>query len=174
VVQSVELLLDAAGDAAVRADWEALAAAGLPSQGRHRSTSTRPHITVAVADRFPAGVETALADLRPPLPVPRVLGGLVVFGHRRLILARLVAPSTVLLALQASVAEVVRPAGPIQDTLRPDRWTPHITLARRLDPAGLARACSALPDRRVETAAIGIRRWDGQGRREWLLAGTAP
>jgi 2'-5' RNA ligase len=171
VVQSVELLLDQAGDAAVRADWDALTAAGLPSQGRHQSASSRPHITVAVADRFPDEVERALAEIRPPLPIPIVLGGLVVFGHRRLILARLVTPSAALLALQSSIAELVAPAGPIQDTLRPDRWTPHITLARRLDPAGRARACAALPDRRVDTAAVGVRRWDGQGRREWLLTG---
>lgn len=174
MVQSVELLLDPAGDAAVRADWDTLTTAGLPSQGRHLSATTRPHITVAVADLFPDVVERALTELRPALPIPLVLAGLVVFGHRRLILARLVTPSAALLALQASIAEVVAPAGRIEDTLRPDRWTPHITLARRLDPPGLARGCTALPDRRVDTAAVGVRRWDGQGRREWLLTGLAP
>src|SRR5690349_4999578 len=103
MVQSVELLPDGELDAAVRAQWHRLAAAGLPSQARHRGASNRPHVTLAVSDRpWPPSVETALAATARPLPVPLRLGGLVVFPHGdRCVVARLVVPSAALLDLHA-------------------------------------------------------------------------
>lgn len=173
MVQSVELVLDEAGDSAVRADWQALERAGLRTPASHRSPVTRPHITLAVADRIPDEVEMAVADLDPAFPLPLVLGGVLIFGSRRMVLARAVAPSRDLLELQRSAAEAMAPIGAAQDTMRPDRWTPHVTLARAVDAVGLARAGRELRDRRVTTAAIGLRRWDGAGRREWIIAGRA-
>lgn len=171
MVQSVELLLDDAGDAAVRSDWDLLEGLGLRTPARHRSAVTRPHITLAVAEQIPDDVERAISDLRPALPLPLVLGGLLIFGSRRMVLARAVAPSRTLLDLQRATAAVMDSAGELQDTMRPDRWTPHVTLARSVDPAGLARVGRGLRDRRVTTSAIGLRRWDGTRRREWIVAG---
>jgi 2'-5' RNA ligase len=171
MVQSVELLLDRAGDSAVRADWERLESLGLRTPARHRSEATRPHITLAVADRVPDEVERALTALHPDFPLPLAIGGLLVFGSRRLVLTRAVAPTAALLEVQRAIAEVMATAGPTQDTLLPDRWTPHVTLARSVDPAQLARAAGTLRDRRVGIAGIGLRRWDGTARQEWLLSG---
>lgn len=171
MVQSVELLLDEAGDAAVRADWGVLDGVGLRTPARHGGDATRPHITLAVADHLADETERALAELRPTFPLSLVIGGLLVFGSRRMVLARAVAPSRGLLEVQRVAAEMMAAAGPMQDTLLPDRWTPHVTLARAVDPPGLARAARVLRDRRFVTAAIGLRRWDGNGRREWIIAG---
>ena len=57
MTQSVELLLDEGLDALVRSDWDALAVAGLPSQGRHRSASNRPHVTLAAMKAVDAALE---------------------------------------------------------------------------------------------------------------------
>jgi hypothetical protein len=46
MAHSIELLFDDATEAAVRRDWTALAQAGLPSQGQHRSPTNRPHVTL--------------------------------------------------------------------------------------------------------------------------------
>ncbi|MFC6258457.1 2'-5' RNA ligase family protein, partial [Kocuria oceani] len=48
-MHSLELLLGEDAEASVRADWDRLIEAGLPSSGRHRSPSNRPHITVVAA-----------------------------------------------------------------------------------------------------------------------------
>lgn len=50
-------------DAIIRGEWAALADAGLPSQARHRSPTNLPHVTLSVADRIDAAVDT-FAGLR--------------------------------------------------------------------------------------------------------------
>ncbi|MDZ7929404.1 MAG: hypothetical protein U5N21_04765 [Rhodococcus sp. (in: high G+C Gram-positive bacteria)] len=57
------------------------------------------------------------------------------------------------------------------DHLEPGRWTPHVTVARRLTPeeAGAAvRLLSADVDDLVGSA-VALRRWDGEGKREWRI-----
>ena len=56
---SVELVPDAAIEAAVRDDWARLESAGLPNAGRNPSPSNRPHVTLAVRDHLDP---TALAE----------------------------------------------------------------------------------------------------------------
>jgi 2'-5' RNA ligase len=171
VVQSVELLLDAATDAAVRAQWSRLAAAELPSQARHPQPSNRPHVTLSVALAIPPDVDEELPEALEGLPVPLRLGGLVVFGgSRRRVLARLVVPSGPLLAVHASVHRRTSCCPGLVDLTRPGRWTPHVTLARGLDDRMVARALTALgtvPD--AAGTAVTARRWDGDAKREWLL-----
>ncbi|RYJ05522.1 MAG: hypothetical protein EON52_11120 [Actinomycetales bacterium] len=57
-------------------------------------------------------------------------------------------------------------------TTAPGAWTPHVTLARRLDPAQLAAAFAALAERprELEGSIAVARRWDGDARRTWDLA----
>ena len=60
-MQTVELLLDPTTDAAVRAEWQRLAEAGLPSQARHHGGTNAPHITLGVAEMIPEEVERRLS-----------------------------------------------------------------------------------------------------------------
>lgn len=167
MVQSVELLLEAGLDGAVRHQWNALSEEGLPSQNRHRGASNRPHVTVAVASSMPVALDNGDAVCFDPFDIR--LGGLVVFGGRTITVARLVVPSTELLDLHARMHEAVGEHS--LDHLDPGRWTPHVTLARRLTPeqAGAAvRLFSGDLDDLVGSA-VALRRWDGDGKREWRI-----
>ncbi|WP_042939352.1 2'-5' RNA ligase family protein [Rhodococcus sp. AW25M09] len=167
MVQSAELLLDAGLDAAVRREWAALSDAELPSQNRHRGESNRPHITMAVASWMPDAVDDGAAVRFDPFQVR--LGGLVVFGGRTITLARLVVPSNDLLDLHARMFEAVGERS--LDHLQPGRWTPHVTLARRLTPEEAGDAVRLL-SRNIEDllgSAVALRRWDGEAKREWRI-----
>lgn len=176
MVQSVELLLDPAADTAVRADWAALLAADMPSQGRIVAASNRPHITIAVAaGPLNAGAEDAIeataARVADRLPMSLVLGGgLIVFPGRQAVLARSVVPSRDLLDLQAEFTVALAPLVDIPENMRPGRWTPHVTLARRVAGAALAGALGVVRPSSVDASVTAIRRWDGAARREWVIA----
>ena len=167
MVQSAELLLDSALDAAVRREWAALSDAGLPSQNRHRGESNRPHITVAVAASMPDAVDDGAAVRFDPFDVR--LGGLVVFGGRTATLARLVVPSVELLDLHSRLRAAVGPGS--FDNVDTGRWTPHVTLARRLtsEEAGTAVRLLSTSIEDLVGAAVALRRWNGDAKREWRI-----
>lgn len=174
MVQSVELVLDDATDAAVRSQWQQLSDAGLPSQGRHTGASNRPHVTLAARSDVPGGLDGPLAGAVGPLPMPLVLGGLVCFGGRRAVLARLVVPTDGLLRAHRLVAAVLDSAGAAPSPgshLDEGRWTPHVTLARGLAGEQLAAAVLLLAATSSDLvgAAASVRRWDGDARRTWDL-----
>ena len=98
---SVELVLDAASDAAVRAEWAALLAAGLPSRARNPSPTNAPHVTLLAATHLAPDHDAALAEAVAGLPLEVRLGPVVLFGTDRPVLARLVVPTADLLALHA-------------------------------------------------------------------------
>jgi 2'-5' RNA ligase len=169
-VQTVELLLDAATDEAVRTEWQRLAEVGLPSQALHTGSSNAPHITLAVARAIPEAVEASVAALSDALPLPVDLGALVVFGSRRLALARLVLAQARLLTLHERTAAALQDCPGVPQYLVPGRWTPHVTLARGLTPAQVATALETLGQVDVLTGTItAMRRWDSEQRRAWLL-----
>lgn len=189
MAHSLELLLDEPSDQQVRAEWAALAAAGLPHQGRIASTTNRPHATLVAASRIDALADPTLAGVAMRLPVDMRLGAPIVFGGgSRATLARLVVPSTELLSVHAQVfrlsAEFVAsgPAGDSASSVNqgafahtaPGRWTPHVTLARRMDPEQLARALDVL-DLRAEIVGefTALRRWDPDEGTDVVLAGRA-
>jgi 2'-5' RNA ligase len=173
VAQSVELLLDERAEAAVRRQWDQLAEAGLPSERRSGTPEHhRPHLTLYAANAFAARVESALTDVAGDLDLQVQLGPLMIFGPRRgqFILVRSVTASAELLRLQARVAEVCHadPTG----QFGPGRWSPHVTLARRVpvDRAGtVLAALDRTADRSVSTRITQCRRWDGRARTAWLL-----
>jgi isocitrate dehydrogenase len=107
VTQSVELLLDAETDRSVRAHWQRLAEAGLPSQALHTGPSNRPHITLAADPRLAEHDESTLRDAVAALPISVRLGALACFGRSRFVLVRLVVASSALLELQQRVVTVV-------------------------------------------------------------------
>lgn len=169
MVQSVELLLGESSESAVRAQWLALSDAGLPSQGPLKRETNRPHITLFVARTIPADVDEILSR-RFSMPSFEIrLGGYVVFGGRQLVLARSVIPSRALLRLHREVFEAASGASGIPAHIEPGAWTPHVTLARRVDPDRLGSAI-ALLDKDVIAGECGpIRRWDGDHKVDWLL-----
>ena len=171
MAHSVELLLDAETDAALRGAWDALAQAALPSQARHTGVSNRPHVTLAVADAIAADVDDSLTALAGRLPLDCTIGAPLLFGAGRFTLARLVVPSAELLALQERVHQICLPhmsPGPAPHT-HPGRWTPHTTLARRISAAQLGEAFAVLPGGELSGRFVALRRWDGDQRIEHRL-----
>lgn len=174
MVGSIELLFDEQTETRLRECWAALTEAGLPSQGRLDTTTNRPHVTLAVADRISARVDDELREYADRLPLPCTIGALVVFGEHRLTLAKLIVPSAELLALQRAVYQRCVPhlVGDPKTHTAPDHWTPHVTLGRRLDTDQLGAACR-LPAvlRELSGRFEAIRRWDGAARVEHRLIG---
>lgn len=155
-ITSIELLLDADAEAAVRAEWDALAAAGLSSMAPHASASNRPHVTL-LARR--GGVPHPLDLPRDALPMPLVLGAPVLFGEgERRVLARSLVPSAGLLALHEAVREAAGPGDDV-DHMAPGSWTPHVTLGRRMRLADLERALP-LVGGAIACSGVALRRWD--------------
>lgn len=176
VTQSLELLLDDALDAGVRAQWALLIEAGLPSQGRHPGESNAPHVTLAVAGKVPSGIEDALQPLAARVPVDIRLGGLLCFGRRdgRQILVRPVVVTGALLELQAQAAGLFAGLPGTDPLLGPGRWTPHVTLGRGFRPGQVGAAIEAL-GYLPESAgrAVAVRRWDSDAKRTWILPPTS-
>ncbi|WP_316317853.1 2'-5' RNA ligase family protein [Clavibacter michiganensis] len=181
---SLELTLDAASDAAVRASWRALADAGLPSLADHAGETTRPHVTLLAATDLGGSADDAVRALAAASPLPTLrLGGLVVFGvpPRGLVLARQVVVDRPLLDLHARIHAAVDQASADPDPdaapvevvphTRPGPWTPHVTIALRLTAEQLGAAVAALgridP---LDAPAAGIRRWDPRDRTVTELA----
>ncbi|MEV0948858.1 2'-5' RNA ligase family protein [Rhodococcus sp. NPDC049939] len=173
MVQSVELLFDEETDVAVRAEWQRLWDAGLPSRTRVRAISNRPHVTLFVARHIPTEIDELL---RRQIATPSFhirLGGLVVFGSSRYVtLSRLVVPSKALLSLHRKVFDLAEQATKVPPHIRPGEWTPHVTLARRLPADQIPDAARLLDGGDIVGHASVMRRWDGDAKREWIL--TAP
>lgn len=181
MVQSVELLLDPDLDARVRGQWRALVEAGLPSLGRHTGATNAPHVTLVVASGVSPQAEERLVDALPPvdLPLPVRLGGYVVFGAHKHVLARLVVPTARLLELHARAAQAWSDALDVSPTALPGRWTPHVTLASHLNDTQLGQALTALralPDDVHDGTgeAVRVRRWDGEAKHAWDLGAPDP
>ncbi len=173
VVQSVELLLEPEAERGVVRVWEALSEAGLPSQARHTAPSNRPHTTLVALSDLTAEAESAVAAaVRGRLPVDAVWGDVTLFGRGPWVLVRLLQPSDGMRGLQAVLADA---CGVPDDSLSsPERWTPHVTLARRVALADVDRAvalATALAQREapagMRVVASAVRRWDGSRRVEW-------
>jgi 2'-5' RNA ligase len=172
-VVSVELTLDPASDAAIRAGWAALHDAGLSSAGAHPSPSNRPHVSLAVRAAGPDAraddLRDALADAVAGVPMRIRLSGLLLFPHDdRLVLAHAVVPDAALLALHAAVDAAASGWGAALPRTGPGEWSPHLTIARRLRRGDLPRALELLADHGpLEHDVVGdaIRIWDGRGRR---------
>ena len=170
MVQSLELILDDALDESVRREGQMLLDADLPSQGRHPGSSNRPHITLSVAeefDRLDARLESETIESAFPVR----LGALIVFRGRSVTLARSVVVSESLLELHSRVSELAQDAHGYRSHTRPGRWTPHVTIARRLTHTELFDAIRCLDSTPVDLdgTTSGLRRWDGERKIEWLV-----
>lgn len=164
MVHSIELVFDNDTEAEIRRIWEDLAGAGIPSQ----VPASRPHVTLAVAESISADVDELLSPVTKRLPLGCAVGAPVLFGRATAVFARLIVPTTELLALHA---EVHRRCGPqLLPNSLPGQWTAHVTLARRVDGAQLGRALRiAGRPSQIDGRFLGLRRWDGNKRIEHLL-----
>jgi hypothetical protein len=183
-VVSVEAVFGAAVEAAVRAEWEALAAAGMSSLAGHTSASNAPHLTLAVRPAEGGFGPFALPEaVAAALPLPVVLGAPMLFGAgERRVLVRSVLPTAGLLALHAAVhahlaatARAETPAGAgagvdagagtdgVQDAphTRPGEWTPHVTLARRIRLEQVPAALALLGGD-IAGEIVGLRHWNAE------------
>ncbi|SBT66388.1 2'-5' RNA ligase superfamily protein [Micromonospora sediminicola] len=173
-MRTVELLCSPELDAAVRAAWDRLAAAGLPSLARNTHPTNRPHLTLASVDEFPPGAEQRLADLcDAALPLPVRLDRLAVLdGSAPLVW--LVHPTPQLVALHGAVWDVLAEASGPHPWHLPGRWVPHLSLALRFRGADrrLARAVAGAD--RPGGAFVAARSYHGDTRTVTELAGTCP
>jgi len=170
MVHSIELLFDPDTEAVVRRIWDDLRDAGIPSQ----APAARPHATLTVAERIDPAVDALLTPLVARLPLPCRIGAPLVFGRAKVVLARLVVPTTELLGVHADVHRLCLPflqPGPMP-TAMPGQWTAHVTMARRVTPAQFGRALR-IAGRPPEIAGTvtGLRRWDGNAKREYPVGG---
>lgn len=154
---ALELSFDDESASAVVVQWEALRAAGIPSQADHRSMTNAPHLTIAAAEGIDPAVVPVAADLvRPLLPAAVQVRGLLLLGDGpRVTIAHLVEPD----AAMAEVAARVRSRVP---HVRHPVWTPHVTLARRVPRRLLASALEVLAATRTPRTLTcdRLRWWD--------------
>ena len=173
MVHSIELVFDPDTEAAVRRIWADLAGAGIPSQ----APASRPHVTLAVAERIDPEVDELLRPVSKRLPLDAAIGAPVLFGRANVVFARLVVPTSELLALHAEVHRLCHPhlePGPMSNSV-PDHWTAHVTMARRVGGAQLGRALRiAGRPPQIDGRFAGLRRWDGNKRSEHMIGGYPP
>ncbi|MGB6206813.1 2'-5' RNA ligase family protein [Mycobacterium sp.] len=169
MVHSIELVFDRDTEAAIRHIWADLAAAGIPSQ----APASRPHVTLAVAERIAPDVDALLRPVAQRLPLRCAVGASLLFGRSNAVLARLIVPNAELLALHAEVHRACGPyltPGPMANCL-PDQWTAHVTLARRVGGGQLGRALRiAGRPSEIGGGFAALRRWDGSKRVEHLIS----
>ena len=165
MVHSIELVFDPDTEAAIRRIWDELSDAGIPSQ----APASRPHVTLAVAERISADVDELLRPMRQRLPLDCGIGAPVLFGRANAVFARLIVPTSELLGLHAEVHRLCLPhllPAPMPNSL-PGQWTAHVTLARRVGGAQLGRALRvAGRPSQIDGRFAGLRRWDGGNRVE--------
>jgi 2'-5' RNA ligase len=165
MVHSIELVFDRDTEAAIRHIWADLAAAGIPSQ----APASRPHVTLAVAERIAPDVDALLSPVAQRLPLGCAVGASLLFGRSNAVLARLIVPTAEVLALHAEVHRICGrylTPGPMPNSL-PGQWTAHVTLARRVGEAQLGRALRiAGRPSEIHGSFAGLRRWDGNKRVE--------
>jgi hypothetical protein len=168
MVHSVELLFDPYTESSIRSVWQRLSDFGLRSPPQ----ASRPHATMVVAEQIAPDVDAPLSELTDRFPFRAVIGAPLVFGRSPLILVRLLVPSAELLSVHAEALRISQPfatPAPAPNS-EAGHWTPHVTLARRVDPSQLAGVMTMRSvSRDIEANVVGIRRWDGNKRVEYLI-----
>jgi hypothetical protein len=140
---AVELYFDAVLERAVRALWQSLRDAGLPSLAD--AIGVRPHLSLAVAETLePAPLIKELERITPawkrfPVRLAHIgwFPGVAFLG---------VAPMEPLLVAHAHVWPIIgRYAKERRDHYAPGAWVPHCTLAEAVAPARVAVALASVP-----------------------------
>lgn len=166
MVQSVELLLNEELETAIREQWRVLNQAGLPCQ----PLRARPHVTIGVAHEIYPRIEKRIPQSLGDFPLAARIGGILIFGDRRMVLARAVTTSAQLLAKHESVFNLLQECPGRVGHMAPGQWTPHVTLARKMTPAQVSQAIPLIATRKdLAGEFVGARRWDGTAREETIV-----
>jgi len=149
---------------ALRAVFAASGSDGAPRDGAPRDSAAQGGAARA------GDSQQSVAPLPVALPVTLSVSGLVLFraGADRFVLARPVLMTRALLELHRRVLD--RAPGASELT-QPDRWTPHITLARRLNAEQVAAALGVLGDPPPPGSCVAARFWNGETKTLTTLAG---
>ncbi|MEO3757768.1 2'-5' RNA ligase family protein [Mycobacterium sp. B14F4] len=143
---AVCLLFDRRSERAVRALWDRLEDAGVPSLRSHTHGSHLPHLSYAVLREWDdAAVADALAGIDGGDPVELTFDGMGLFRRGRVWLVAGVSAQFV--ARQQRVVEAVTAAGAdLHKHYRPGIWLPHCSLAPRATLAQLPAVAAAVMD----------------------------
>ena len=143
---AVCLLFDRRSERAVRALWDRLEQAGVPSLGSHTHGRHVPHVSYAVLRSWDqTAVTAALVPLGGGAPIELSFDGVGLFRRGRTWL--LAGVSADFVARQQRVVEAVTATGAeLHNHYRPGTWLPHCSLAPRATLAQLPIAVAAVLD----------------------------
>ena len=154
MAHAVEVFFDAASEAAVRAVWAGLEAAGVPSLASRTHRRHQPHISLSVAERIKT---EQLQDARKRLAATHLdvrLYSPAVFP-RRGVLYLSVVPTLALLRLHEDVHAALRDSVVAPwDLYSVGAWVPHCTLAQELTRAQIGQGIDQLHDQPIITAHV--------------------
>lgn len=140
MAHALECYFDPAADRAVRALWQRLALAGVPS------VAGRPHLSFAVAGTIPPATRRSLVKDLALLAMPSVwLYTLGTFPTNQNALLLGAVTDAELLAVHVAVHDAL--AGRVRDPWAyylPGVWVPHCTLAEDVTPEQLVAGFAAL------------------------------
>lgn len=146
MAHALEMFFDDAADAAIRALWRRLEAAGVPSLPSRTRYAPRPHVSLAVAGAIPPRTRQALRRDLGLLTLPELwLYTLGTFptGENELFLGAVT--DTELLAVHSAVHDVL--AGQVRQPSAyylPGAWVPHCTLTQDVTTEQLATGFGVL------------------------------
>jgi 2'-5' RNA ligase len=156
MAHAVELFFDDAADGAIRALWQRLDDAGVPSVATRTHQRHRPHVTLAVAGSIPAGARKALRSELSVLSLPDLwLYTLGTFPGEEAALLLSAVVDTEVLAVHSAVHDVL--AGKVAQPSAyyfPGAWIPHCPLAQGITSEELANGFAALCPTEPVRAAV--------------------
>jgi len=141
VIFAVEMLLDSASDARMRALWQRIADRGLPSP--LLALGHTPHVSLAVSnglavDDFVPALREFAAREAPPRTA---LASAATFGSAEGVVFLGAVPTPALIELHRRFFPLFeRAASEPWDHYRPGRWVPHCTVSSGLDPRQVTEA----------------------------------
>lgn len=144
--QALEFFFDDEADRAVRALWDRLERAGVPSLATRTHRRHRPHVSIAIAGSIAPATRDALRADLARLAIPRLwLSTLGAFSSADPVLMLAAVVDTELLAVHSAVHDVL--AGRVRQPSAyylPGSWIPHCTLAQGIDPPQIAAGFATL------------------------------
>ena len=146
VALAVCLLFDRPSERAVRALWDRLEQAGVPTLRSHTHGRHVPHLSYAVLRTWDlAAVSAAVAGLGAVAPVELTFDGVGLFRRGRAWL--LAAATAEFLTRQERLVDAVTATGAeLHKHYRPGRWLPHCSVAPRTPLAQLPVLVAAIYD----------------------------